>query len=93
MLVVFAVSERESKIQKRERPTICPRSTSLYKNGQEILDIRYETKKENDWNSYLEFLATEVASVPKLRFVNQLMFLQRVLQLERHPAILNFTHQ
>ena len=51
------------------------------------MDIRYETKKENDWNSYLEFLATEVASVSKLSFMHKLMLLQRVFQFKCHPAI------
>ena len=36
----------------------------------------------------LELLPTEVAGVAKLRLVDQLMFLERMLQLERHPAIL-----
>ena len=36
----------------------------------------------------LELLATEVAGVAKLRFVDQLVFLQRMLQFESHPAIL-----
>ena len=36
----------------------------------------------------LELLTTEVARVTKLRLVNQLMFLERMLQFERHPAIL-----
>ena len=36
----------------------------------------------------LELLPTEVASVTKLGLVNQLMFLERMFQFERHPAIL-----
>ena len=36
----------------------------------------------------LELLATEVACVTKLRLVNQLMFLERMLQFERHPTVL-----
>ena len=36
----------------------------------------------------LELLTTEVASVTKLGLVHQLMFLERVLQFERHPAVL-----
>ena len=36
----------------------------------------------------LKFLPTEVAGVAKLCLVNQLMFLERMFQFERHPAIL-----
>ena len=36
----------------------------------------------------LELFATKVASVPELGLVHQLMFLERVLQFERHPAVL-----
>ena len=36
----------------------------------------------------LKLLATEVACVTKLSLVNQLMFLERMLQFERHPAVL-----
>ena len=36
----------------------------------------------------LELLPTEVASVTKLGLVNQLMFLERMLQFKRHPAVL-----
>ena len=36
----------------------------------------------------LELLPTEVACVTKLCLVNQLMFLERMLQFERHPAVL-----
>lgn len=36
----------------------------------------------------LELLATEVASVSELWFVDQLVLLQGVLQLERHAAVL-----
>ena len=36
----------------------------------------------------LELLPTEVAGVTKLGLVNQLMFLERMLQFKRHPAVL-----
>ena len=36
----------------------------------------------------LELLPTEVAGVAKLRLVDQLMFLERMSQFERHSAIL-----
>ena len=36
----------------------------------------------------LELLPTEVAGVTELCLVDQLVFLQRMFQLERHPAIL-----
>ena len=36
----------------------------------------------------LELLPTEVAGVTELCLVDQLVFLQRMFQLERHPTIL-----